>query len=451
MGDSFAPPGESVDQNSLSRTPETPAKVIVASLLGTSLEWYDFFLYSAASAVVFNKLFFPSFDPLVGTLLAFVTAASGFVGRPLGGVIFGHFGDMRGRKHALIVTLLLMGTATFLIGAVPTYAAIGVWAPILVGVLRFVQGIGLGGEWGGAVLMALEHGSPRRRGLNASWPQVGVPVGNLLAAAVLGLLNAVLSEQSFLSWGWRIAFFLSGALVLVGLWVRLTVAETPLFAEVKQASKRAKLPSVQVIREHPQGLLITMAARVGCDVAFYTFTAYILVYVSGNLGLDRGVGLNAVLVGSFCELGMIPLFGAMSDRFGRRPVFAAGAVGAGVWGFLFLPLLDTKSTAVIIVATVVALIMHAAMFGPQAAFISELFSTRLRYSGASIGYQLGTIPSGAIAPIVSIALVRIFGSAYAVSFYVLAMGAVTLVALKLAPETARTSLAKRQVKPNPDI
>src|SRR6476661_8611959 len=225
----------------------TPRKVIVASLVGTSLEWYDFFLYGTASALVFNKLFFPNFDPLVGTLLAFATYAVGFIARPLGGLVFGHFGDRVGRKQVLIATLLIMGAATFLIGALPTYQAIGVAAPILLVVLRFVQGLGLGGEWGGAVLMSLEHGAADRRGLNASWPQVGVPVGNLLAAGVLALLNVVLSEQAFLSWGWRVAFLLSGALVIVGLWIRVTIAESPLFAEVEQAGAKARMPLVEVL------------------------------------------------------------------------------------------------------------------------------------------------------------------------------------------------------------
>jgi MFS family permease len=270
----------------------TPRKVILASLVGTSLEWYDFFLYATASAVVFNKLFFPTFDPLVGTLLAFSTAAVGFASRPLGGIIFGHFGDKIGRKQVLVVTLMLMGGATFLIGALPSYAAIGIWAPILLGILRFLQGLGLGGEWGGAVLMTLEHGSSDRRGFNASWPQIGVPVGNLLAAAVLGLLSATLSDQAFLSWGWRVGFFLSGALVLVGLWIRLTVAESPLFAEVANKGEKASMPLLEVIKRHPRGLLVSMGLRIGTDVAFYTFTSYILVYVTTNLGLARSVGLN---------------------------------------------------------------------------------------------------------------------------------------------------------------
>jgi metabolite-proton symporter len=420
----------------LTDRPRSPQRVILASLVGTSLEWYDFFLYGTASALVFNKLFFPNFDPLVGTLLAFATYAVGFIARPLGGLVFGHFGDRVGRKHVLIVTLLIMGVATFLIGALPTYQAIGVAAPILLVALRFIQGLGLGGEWGGAVLMSLEHGAADRRGLNASWPQVGVPVGNLLAAGVLGLLNLLLTEDAFLSWGWRIAFFLSGALVLVGLWIRLTITESPLFEEVESAGEKARMPLIEVIKRHPRGLLVAMGARLGTDVAFYTFTLYILTFLTANLGLPRSVGLNAVLIGSAVQVALIPLFGALSDRYGRRPVYALGAVSAAVWAFVFFPLLSTRSPVVIVLATVVALITHAAMYGPQAAFIAELFSTELRYSGASMGYQIAGVLGGGIAPLVSIALAGATGTAFAVAFYVLAMVALTLVALWAAPETA---------------
>lgn len=431
----------------------TPRKVIVASLVGTSLEWYDFFLYTMASAVVFNKLFFPQFDPLTGTLLAFTTAAVGFVSRPLGGIVFGHFGDTLGRKQVLVVTLLLMGGATFLIGTLPTYATIGVAAPVLLGVLRFVQGLGLGGEWGGAVLMTMEHGCAERRGFNASWPQVGVPLGNLLAAGVLGLLSSTLSEQAFLSWGWRVAFFLSGALVLAGLWIRMAIAETQAFVQVRERGVKPRMPLLEVLRRHPRNLLIAVAARVGTDVAFYTFTAYILVFVTTNLGLPKSVALNAVLIGSACQLVLIPLFGALSDRYGRRPVYAAGAVASAIWAFAFFPLLSTRSTPLIILAAVVALLTHAMMYGLQAAFTAELFTTRLRYTGTSTGYQIAGILGGGIAPIVAISLFKTFRTPFAVSAYVLAMVAVTLVALAFAPENAGRDIDPPDTgrTPDPDL
>ncbi|MGK5683507.1 MFS transporter [Actinoplanes sp. URMC 104] len=418
--------------------------MIVASLIGTSLEWYDFFLYGSAAALVFGKLFFPQFESLTGTLLAFTTYAVGFVARPLGGVIFGHFGDRVGRRNVLVITLVLMGAATFAIGLVPTYAAIGVAAPVLLVALRFLQGLGLGGEWGGAVIMSVEHGGTDRRGLNASWPQVGVPAGNLLAAGVLWILNSTLSEEAFLSWGWRVSFLLSGVLVGVGLWIRLTITESPLFAEVEESGAKAKMPLVEVLRLHPRGLLVAMAARIGTDVAFYTFSLYVLTYITDTLGLPRSAGLAAVLIGSAFQLALIPAFGALSDRVGRRPVYAAGAAGAAAWAFAFFPLLATENRVVIVLATVVALVTHAAMYGPQAAFIVEMFSTRLRYSGASMGYQIAGILGGALAPIISIQLVRVTGSAFAVSAYVLIALLITLVALWFAPETSRVDLQAEQ-------
>jgi len=420
--------------------PTALRRVIIASLIGTSLEWYDFFIYGTAAALVFNKLFFPSFEPLVGTLLAFATFAVGFIARPVGGVIFGHYGDKLGRKNILVVTLLLMGIATFAIGLLPTHATIGVWAPILLVVLRFIQGLGLGGEWGGAVLMTLESGHATRRGLNASWPQVGVPIGLLLSNGVLSLMGRVTSESAFLSWGWRVPFLLSGLLVVVGLWIRLRIAESPLFREVEAKDTRAKAPIIDVLRHYPKQVLLAIGARVGVDVAFYTFVLFVTTYITTFLHLPKSYALNAVLIAAGCQVILIPWFGRLSDRFGRRPVYLFGAVGAAIWVFVFFALLDTGNFPLIVLAVVVALIFHAAMYGPQAAFIAEMFPTKIRYTGASMGYQLAGIFGGALAPIISVALLDQFDTSLVVSLYVVAVLALTTGCVLLAPETSQIDL-----------
>ncbi|MFD4640699.1 MFS transporter [Lentzea sp. NPDC058436] len=422
-------------------------KVVGASLIGTTVEWYDFFLYGSAAALVFNKLFFPTADPLNGTLLAFTTYAIGFLARPLGGVVFGHFGDRLGRKKLLVLSLLLMGGATMLMGVLPTYASVGILAPLLLTFLRLVQGFALGGEWGGAVLIVSEHGDAKRRGFWASWPQAGVPCGNLLATGVLAILAAVQSDEDFLAWGWRIPFLLSGVLVVIGLWIRLTVSESPIFlaAQEKRAKEpvEEKAPVLVLLKHNWREVLIAMGARFAENVSYYVITAFILVYVVTGLGLSKSVGLNAVLIASAVHLVSIPVWGHLSDRFGRRSIYLVGAVGMGVWIFAFFALLDTKDPVLITLATTIGLVLHGAMYGPQAAFFSELFGTRVRYSGASVGYQLASIAAGALAPLIATALLKEFGASLPISIYVVATCVITVIAILLAKETRGADLEDR--------
>ncbi|MEU7912603.1 MFS transporter [Microbispora bryophytorum] len=422
--------------------PARIGKVVGASLIGTTIEWYDFFLYGSAAALVFNKLFFPTEDELTGTLLAFLTYAVGFVARPLGGLVFGHYGDRLGRKRLLVVSLLMMGGATFLIGLLPTYAALGAGAPLLLTVLRLVQGFALGGEWGGAVLLVSEHGDPRHRGFWASWPQAGAPGGNLIATGVLALLAAVQPDDAFLAWGWRIAFLLSGVLVLIGLWIRLTVAESPLFQEALERQEPApKAPIAGVLRHHWRDVLVAMGARMAENVSYYVITAFVLVYGTTAAGLPKGTVLNAVLIGSAFHFVTIPLWGALSDRIGRRPVYLLGAAGVGLWAFAFFPLIDTGSFALVTVAVTVGLLLHGAMYGPQAAFFSELFATRMRYSGVSIGYQLASIAAGGVAPLIAVALLDAYGSSVPISVYVVAAAILTVIAVIASRETRDRDLS----------
>ncbi len=419
-------------------------RVVLASFIGTTIEWYDFFLYGTAAALVFNKLFFPNVDPLAGTMAAFATYAVGFFARPLGGVIFGHFGDKLGRKSVLVTTLMLMGVATFCIGLLPTYEQAGVLAPVLLVTLRFVQGLGVGGEWGGAVLMAVEHGHRGRRGFYASWVQAGVPVGLLLANAVFSACSSM-PEEDFLAWGWRVPFLLGIFLLAVGMFIRLRVLESPLFEAAKAAaSERApRLPVLEAIRLHPRNVLVAMGARFAENAAFYVFTVFVLSYATTRLGTTKADVLSGVLIGSAVQLVAIPLFGILSDRVGRRPVYLAGAAGLALFAFPFFWLVDTRATAGLWAAITLGLVVHSAMYGPQAAFFSELFSTRVRCSGVSLGYQLASPLAGGLAPLIATALLKwADGNPWPVALYLIAMSAITLVSVWCAQETHRTELTE---------
>ena len=424
-------------------------KVVAASMAGTTVEWYDFFLYGVAAAVVFPAVFFPSGDPATGTLLALGTFAIGFIARPIGGLVFGHYGDKLGRKKLLVVSLLMMGAATFLIGLLPGYATIGLAAPLLLVLLRLIQGFALGGEWGGAVLIVSEHGDPARRGYWASWPQAGVPLGQLLANGLLAVLALVQPEEQFQAWGWRIPFLLSAALVGIGLYIRLTVEESPVFRQAQQEAERKAatgekeaLPIIEVFRRYPREVLTAMGARFAENVSYYIFTIVVVTYLTKSEAhkLPNSFALNAVLIGAAVHLVTIPIWGALSDRFGRRPVYLLGAVGVGVWSFAFVYLIDTENFGLTVLAVVVGLVLHGAMYGPQAAFLSELFGTKVRYSGTSVGYQLASILAGGLAPIIGVALYTRYGG-YAVAWYVALSAVLTIVAVATYTETSRRDLA----------
>jgi len=415
---------------------------VLASLIGTTIEWYDFFLYGSAAALVFNRLFFPEYDPLTGTLLAFTTYALGFVARPVGGIVFGHFGDRIGRKRLLMFSLVLMGVATVLIGLLPTYAQIGIWAPIALVVLRLVQGFAVGGEWGGAVLLAAEHGDARRRGFWASWPQAGVPAGLILASGVLALLSALQTDEDFMSWGWRVPFLLSAVLVGVGWWIRTSVAESRTFeAAIEEAEAPPKVPAMDVLRERPMGLVVGSGLRLGENISYYVITVFSITYVTEVADLSRDTALRAILIGSIVHFFAIPAFARLSDAIGRRYVYAFGALGLAAFSFAFFPMLGSGDMALIAGAVTIALVLHGAMYGPQAAFIAELFPTRIRYSGASIAYQLTSIVAGSLAPIIALTLYQRTGSAFWVAVYVAAACAVSGITALLARETRGVELA----------
>ena len=418
-------------------------KIALASLIGTSIEWYDFFLYGTASALIFARLFFPTFDPLTGTLAAFGTFAVGFAARPIGGIVCGHFGDRIGRRSMLVITLLIMGTATFLIGLLPTYHQVGIWAPVLLVLLRIAQGFGLGGQWGGAILMAVEHSPRGKRGFYGSWPQIGLPVGLLLATLIFGLVSK-LPEPALLAWGWRAAFLVSIVLVGVGLYIRLSVTEPPVFAEVKQTHQTSKLPVLEALRRHPKNVLLVMGARIAENGAFYLFSVFVLTYATmPSVGFSTSTALTAVSIAALIQIFTIPTFGILSDRLGRRPVYLFGAIFTGVFAFPFFWLIETSIPGLLVLSMVLALsVGHAAMYAPQASFVAELFGTRVRYSGLSLGYQLASVIAGGLSPFIAMSLLRQTGSSVPIALYIILMCAITTVSVYLAAETAHKDISE---------
>ncbi len=393
-------------------------RAVIASTVGTAIEWYDFFLYSTVTGLVFAKEFFPKSEPLVGTLEAFLIYAVGFVARPVGALIFGHYGDRMGRKAALVATLLLMGIATVLVGFVPNYAQIGIWGAILLTVLRFIQGVGVGGEWGGSVLLAMEwsksHGN---RGFIASWPQFGVPCGLFLANLAVLIFSQV-SGDEFHVWGWRVPFFLSAILIVVGLWIRLGILETPIFAKLLVENKIEKAPVLEVMKRQPRSIILSALARLAEQTPFYIFTAFVFAYGVGYLKVSRDLLLYSVIAFSMVELFTIPLAGHLSDRIGRKRMYLIGACINFVVAFLFFGLLSTKNPLLIVVGILLGAIAHSSVYGPQAALIAEQFTPRMRYSGASIGYQLASIIAGGPAPLIAAALLATFKSGTVIAVYV---------------------------------
>jgi MFS family permease len=417
-------------------------RAVIASTIGTTIEWYDFFIYSTATGLVFAKLYFPHSNPLVGTLDAFAIYFGGFVARPVGAAIFGHYGDRIGRKAALIATLLLMGIATFLIAFVPSYASIGIWGAVILTILRIVQGIGVGGEWGGSVLMSMEWArTNKNRGFIAAWPQFGVPSGLFLANLIVLVMSAV-SGPGFLTWGWRVPFLLSIILVGIGLYIRLGILETPAFQRVVAQNRVERAPALEVIKRQPVQIILSALARMAEQAPFYIFTAFIFTYGTTVLHSSRNLLLIAVLAASVVSFFTIPIAGHLSDRIGRKRMYLIGAAVMGVFGFIYFALLDTMIPGWIFLAIVLSLIPHDLMYGPQAALIAECFTGRLRYSGASLGYQLASIIAGGPAPLIATALFASYKSGWAIAFYILVCALITLAATAFMPDYTNLDISE---------
>jgi metabolite-proton symporter len=419
-------------------TPRTDAaRVIFASAIGSALEWYDFFVYGTASALVFGELFFPRSDPAIGTLLAFASFGVGFFARPIGGLVFGHFGDKIGRKPMLVITLLLVGGGTLLVGLLPTYQQAGVLAPILLVVMRLIQGFGAGAEYGGAVILLVEYAPPGKRGFWGSWAPTGVTVGNLLAAAVFYVISTTLTREQLLSWGWRIPFLISIVLILVGLYIRARIMETPVFVDAVARQKPEKLPALEAIRRQPRNFFVLMGARIAENGLGYLFPVFGLNYVVSTIGVARSTALTGLMVAFCIELPALLGFALLSDRIGRRPVYLFGALFSAAVAFPFFWLVGTRHGVLIALAFILAIAVgSAAMFGPQASYFAELFAPRRRFSGFAFARELGSIVAGGPAPFLAAWLVlRAHGSTWAVALYIMALALITAFAVWMGPET----------------
>ncbi len=410
-------------------------RAVLASTVGTTIEWYDFFLYGTAAALIFPKLFFPGSSPYMGVLASFATLFVGFAARPVGAAIFGHYGDRVGRKATLVITLAMMGVATFLIGVLPSHATIGIFAPVLLTLLRLVQGLAVGGEWGGSVLMSMEWGDKRRRGLMASWPQLGVPMGLLLSTGMVKWMSAV-TGPSFETWGWRIPFLFSIVLVGIGLYVRLRVMESPEFSEVKAQETVVKAPVWVAFRLYPREILTSALIRMSEQAPFFLFITFVLTYGTKHLDMAKGQLLNDTIIAAAIGLFSVPFFGHLSDRFGRRLVYGVGVVCTGLYAFPYFGLLNTRNSGLVLLAIVVSLTVHDMQYGPQAALIAESFGTNVRYSGAGIGYQLASVIAGGPAPLIAAAILKATGSSTGISWYIVGCAVISLTALILMPRRA---------------
>jgi MFS family permease len=417
-------------------------RAVLASTIGTAIEWYDFFLYSTITGLVFAQLYFPRADPFVGTLEAFGVYAVGFLARPIGAAIFGHYGDRLGRKAALITTLLLMGIATFLVALVPGYDRIGIWGGIILSLLRFVQGIGVGGEWGGSVLLAMEWAQTNEhRGFIASWPQFGVPAGLFLSNLAVLAMSAI-SGSEFLTWGWRVPFLFSLVLVGLGLYIRLGILETPVFVRIAAERRIVKAPVLEVIHRRPREIVLTAMCRMGEQAPFYLFTAFVFAYGTGVLKLQRDFLLTSVLAASMISFFSIPFFGHLSDRFGRKRIYMLGAAVTGVFGFAYFGLLETREPVWVVVAILLSLLPHDMMYGPQAALIAESFPGRLRYSGASLGYQLSSLIAGGPAPLIASSLLGRYHSAWPIAIFIFGCAVISLIATALIEDRTNQDISE---------